>query len=197
VDCPFRFPGQSFDDESGLSYNRYRYYDPQCGRYISPDPLGIDGGLNLYQYSINPARWIDPFGLAVCPVMYERYKKFRELGFSPKDAKALAEHPTNVVSPQRTAHILIGDATGGGHMHPPQPGKTGFPPGWDASKIMHEVSDIATSPTSTFTRPDGKTDLYYKSGKPARFTGTETRDGVPIKVVTEPAGEGVITAHPI
>jgi RHS repeat-associated protein len=49
--------------ESGLHYNRYRYYDPHAGRYISPDPIGVLGGLNPYGYSTNPKRWIDPLGL--------------------------------------------------------------------------------------------------------------------------------------
>ena len=69
IDCPFRFPGQYFDEESGLHYNRFRYYDPQTGRFISPDPIGIAGGLNTYRYALNPLRSIDPFGLSpnFCP----------------------------------------------------------------------------------------------------------------------------------
>jgi len=57
------FPGQWLDDESGLYYNRFRYYDPSCGRYISPDPIGLRGGLNAYAYVPAPTHWIDPFGL--------------------------------------------------------------------------------------------------------------------------------------
>jgi RHS repeat-associated protein len=61
--CPFRFQGQYEDEESGLCYNRFRYYDPDCGRFISPDPLGAFGALNLYRYAPNPISWIDPLGL--------------------------------------------------------------------------------------------------------------------------------------
>jgi hypothetical protein len=78
----------------------------------------------------------------------------------------------------------------------PVPGKTAFPESWSGPKILHEVSDIVTDPNVTFTRPDGQTGLYYNSGKPARFVGYGVRDGVRIKVVYEPAGEGVITAYP-
>lgn len=59
---PFRFPGQIEDAETGLHYNRYRYYDPEIGRYISPDPIGLDGGWNLYAYGPNPVGWADPMG---------------------------------------------------------------------------------------------------------------------------------------
>jgi len=59
---PFRFPGQMEDAESRLHYNRYRYYDPDTGRYLTPDPIGIAGGLSLYEYTRNPIAWIDPMG---------------------------------------------------------------------------------------------------------------------------------------
>ncbi len=61
---PFRFPGQSADQETGLYYNRFRYYDPLVGQYLSPDPVGLTGGANLYVYCPNPVNWIDPFGLS-------------------------------------------------------------------------------------------------------------------------------------
>ncbi len=59
---PFRAPGQQEDAETGLFYNRYRYYDPDLGRFISPDPIGLEGGLNTYAYGPNPIAWIDPMG---------------------------------------------------------------------------------------------------------------------------------------
>jgi RHS repeat-associated protein len=62
VAVPFRFPGQLEDAETGLLYNRYRTYDPETGRFLTPDPIGLDGGLNLYGYGPNPVAWIDPMG---------------------------------------------------------------------------------------------------------------------------------------
>jgi len=62
-DCPWRFAGQYADDESGLFYNRFRYHDCDTGQYISPDPIGLRGGLNLYSYVPNPLKYIDPLGL--------------------------------------------------------------------------------------------------------------------------------------
>nr|WP_282599440.1 RHS repeat-associated core domain-containing protein [Pseudomonas mosselii] len=61
---PIRFQGQYHDNETGLHYNRYRYYDPRAGRFISQDPISYLGGVSLYQYVPNPIDWIDPWGLA-------------------------------------------------------------------------------------------------------------------------------------
>ncbi|MGM1236157.1 YdcD family protein, partial [Escherichia coli] len=60
---PYRLPGQQHDEESGLYYNRHRHYDPLQGRYITPDPIGLRGGWNMYQYPLNPIQVIDPMGL--------------------------------------------------------------------------------------------------------------------------------------
>ena len=58
-----RFPGQYFDTETSLHYNTRRYYDPKIGRYITQDPIGFSGGLNLYNYAGgNPVNYIDPTG---------------------------------------------------------------------------------------------------------------------------------------
>lgn len=58
-----RLPGQQYDEESGLYYNRHRYYNPGQGRYITQDPIGLKCGWNLYQYPLNPVQLIDPLGL--------------------------------------------------------------------------------------------------------------------------------------
>ena len=59
-----RFQGQYLDRETGLHYNTFRYYDADIGRFISPDPIGLEGGINLGSYSPNPISWIDPWGWA-------------------------------------------------------------------------------------------------------------------------------------
>ncbi|MCL7930675.1 RHS repeat-associated core domain-containing protein, partial [Halomonas llamarensis] len=64
VTQPIRFQGQWHDEESGLYYNRHRYYDPEQGRYISQDPIGLNGGTNLYQYASAPTIQVDPQGLS-------------------------------------------------------------------------------------------------------------------------------------
>ncbi|MGH2943715.1 MAG: RHS repeat-associated core domain-containing protein, partial [Solirubrobacteraceae bacterium] len=97
-------------------------------------------------------------------------------------AGRVADDYVNLASPQRTQHILYGDATGGGHLHPGLPGKTPFPESWSPERVMHEISDVATDPSSQRI-PQG-----------AREVVLGTRDGVDIKVVTD--GRDIITGHP-
>ncbi|MEU6760877.1 DUF6531 domain-containing protein [Streptomyces sp. NPDC046853] len=64
---PLRFPGQYFDAETGLHYNYHRHYDPDAGRYVTADPLGLAPALNPMSYVINPFSWADPLGLSPYP----------------------------------------------------------------------------------------------------------------------------------
>lgn len=103
----------------------------------------------------------------------------------------------NLASQQRTQHILLGDATGGGHLWPGAPGKTAFPSTWTESQIMHNVSDLATDPSATWTQLTGRAGANYTSkGAPVRWAVEGVRDGVSIRVIVEPRGEGIITAYP-
>ena len=86
-------PGQYLDRETGLHYNTFRFYDPDIGRFTQPDPIGLAGGLNLYQYAPTPATWIDPLGLEVCRLNKEDMAKLDKT------------KPTNMVRPHRH-HIV-------------------------------------------------------------------------------------------
>ena len=69
-----RLPGQQYDEESGLYYNRHRYYDPLQGRYITQDPIGLRGGWNVYAYPLDPVGYIDPLGqMSLFPKEYPNY----------------------------------------------------------------------------------------------------------------------------
>jgi RHS repeat-associated protein len=63
IEQDIRLSGQHYDKETGLYYNRYRYYDPKIGSYTNQDSIGLAGGANHYNYPVNPTRRIDPLGL--------------------------------------------------------------------------------------------------------------------------------------
>ena len=72
VEQNLRFQGQYFDNETQLHYNTFRYYEPEIGRFISQDPIGLGGDWNLYQYVANPTAWVDPLGLDALSILAGR-----------------------------------------------------------------------------------------------------------------------------
>ncbi|MEI7079095.1 RHS repeat-associated core domain-containing protein, partial [Pectobacterium versatile] len=81
---PLRYAGQYADDETGLHYNLFRYYDPTVGRFTTQDPIGLAGGINLYQYAPNPIGWVDPLGLTKECGSTKRNGKYTEPDLPPK-----------------------------------------------------------------------------------------------------------------
>ena len=110
---PLRFQGQYCDAETGLHYNRHRYYDPQMGRFTTQDPISLAGGVNLYQYAPNPVGYIDPFGLAKnkkenCPQSSPgAMQKEVERGQAPKDISRVDRGHI----PGQEPHIHYSDGT--------------------------------------------------------------------------------------
>lgn len=68
IQQPIRFQGQQLDEETGLHYNRFRHYDPSVGRYVTQDPIGLNGGVNNSLYPVNPISRLDPLGLQVTAI---------------------------------------------------------------------------------------------------------------------------------
>jgi RHS repeat-associated protein len=88
--CPFRYQGQYEDQETGLYYNRFRYYDPESGAYISQDPIGLLGGMSLYSYVLNTSTFVDPFGLSC---QKPDKLKFSAEGVSHVKKRHISSHP--------------------------------------------------------------------------------------------------------
>ena len=93
VEQPLRFQGQYEDAETGLHYNRHRYYDPDAARFITQDPIGLLGGINVYQYGPNPTGWVDPLGLTK-----------KKGGCDPCCPKLIVLNPKDVNFAQRTVN---------------------------------------------------------------------------------------------
>ncbi|SET59347.1 RHS repeat-associated core domain-containing protein [Thorsellia anophelis DSM 18579] len=96
---PLRFQGQYFDQETGLHYNTFRYYDPETGRFTQQDPIGLAGGINLYQYAPNPLMWIDPLGLS-CTAKMQPYRE---------DVRVKGPHADIYVNNRKVAEARLGD----------------------------------------------------------------------------------------
>ena len=79
-----RFQGQYLDRETGLHYNTFRYYDPDVGRFTTEDPIGLNGGFNLYQYADDPIGWIDPWGLMCSKSVFTKKGRIKSAGLPTK-----------------------------------------------------------------------------------------------------------------
>ncbi len=119
IDNPLRFQGQYNDEELGLYYNRFRYYDPEICAFISQDPLGLAAGVNIYQYAPNSWGWIDPFGLTC----YSRPKGFRK-GVRDKVWDSAIESSTGRVRDPKTGRF----------MSKKKPWEMGHKPGYEFRK---------------------------------------------------------------
>ncbi len=91
TDCPFRYPGQYEDAETGLHYNRFRYYDCHLGSYISQDPIGLIGGLRYYGYVSDPLFWVDVYGLKDCASRRDAFRSAKRDSGIPT-----GQHPSRV-----------------------------------------------------------------------------------------------------
>ncbi|WP_413227033.1 RHS repeat-associated core domain-containing protein [Dickeya parazeae] len=111
VYCELRYQGQVYDSETGLYYNRHRYYDPTLGQYISADPIGLAGGLRPQGYVHNPMEWVDPFGLSGCPG--EKNKKTTYEGESRRDAFRQAKRDAGIPMGQQPRSVTRPDLLDG------------------------------------------------------------------------------------
>lgn len=120
-----RFQGQYYDSETGLHYNRYRYYEPHSARYMSKDPIGLFGGLNNSSYVNDPNQWVDPMGLQqrdssfLNVGSYENVKKSQETYEKYKDSKSVKDVAEKFATGKSSgASLTLGVGVGGAaHYH--------------------------------------------------------------------------------
>ncbi|MCA9578004.1 MAG: RHS domain-containing protein, partial [Myxococcales bacterium] len=139
---PLRFPGHYHDATTGLHCNRFRYYSPELGRYLESDPVGIQGGLNLYGYCAdgNPLRDVDLRGLSGCPddcppqAAPEEGPAAEEVRLSPNGQPMVLRPSLDGTGPPRWT-LVEGTRT-------PSRRETDFPSGyrastWEALAMLH------------------------------------------------------------
>ena len=110
VEQNLRMQGQYYDEESGLHYNLFRYYDPDSGRFTQLDPIGLAGGINLYQYAPNALGWVDPLGLSRKCSLQNKYKEIDKQNLPGwiKDSFKNGEYKTVVTTEDITLYRVFG-----------------------------------------------------------------------------------------
>jgi RHS repeat-associated protein len=124
-----RFPGQYEDQETGTHYNYFRDYDPQTGRYVQSDPIGLNGGVNTYSYALNtPLNAYDPDGRFAWLVKLcgKGYQKVRKLSKSEAVQKARDGENILVDGGLSEATKLAKKASKGGKIHKHKDGHAPF-----------------------------------------------------------------------
>ncbi|MBC3335337.1 type IV secretion protein Rhs, partial [Pseudomonas proteolytica] len=140
---PLRFQGQYYDRESGLHYNRHRYYNPDNGRYLTPDPVKLAGGVNGYLYVPNPTGWVDPLGLNACPGE-DKCKPGSEGQNPSANTKADERAPSLPAPTTKKQYLYRGDT-----RHPLEIFKHGFKSrGKSTDLLLHSLDN--TNPPSNF-----------------------------------------------
>lgn len=108
--CPFRYRGQYEDAETGLYYNRFRFYDPEAAQYISLDPVDLRGGLRLHAYVRDPLRYVDIFGLVYTGGRHSQTKKPTGDGMDSHHMPAKASYADSALTPNEGPAIKMDPA---------------------------------------------------------------------------------------
>jgi RHS repeat-associated protein len=182
-----RFAGQYYDYETGLHYNRHRYYDPKCGRFVSKDPVGLRGGINLFAYVNNsPVQWVDPLGLAGCKYLFRGDSRSPETifneGFRPQGTDtdlckhALTNEPSTFVSTSTSPNVArdFAQTQGEGYVYTinSQPNGVNVNDALGASSPYPEESEVAVPGGISSTDIMGARQV----GSDGNFVGPFTRN---------------------
>ncbi len=204
ADCPFRFQGQYEDVETGLYYNRFRYYDPQEGTYVSQDPIGLEGGMSLYNYVDNPSTWTDVTGLSGIP-SFDELKRLSQttLDFSTAKDSAVFWSGSRMKDAQRwafnTGRTTLEQTKGGKYLDSldlfnPKNGLTGSQAAEVWNIASKRFADGATGIVHVFSTgakrfgPYGER-TWWRIEKPALLANLKvseiirmTKDGIKLKI---------------
>nr|WP_308700595.1 RHS repeat-associated core domain-containing protein [Pseudomonas ceruminis] len=117
VEQNLRFQGQYLDEETAFHYNIFRYYDSDLGRFVTQDPIGLEGGYNLYLYAPSAVIWIDPLGLCKSAASSDKGRTKAMHDLERNGFKVVAEEVTMKVNGSRVrADFVARDAQGNLHI---------------------------------------------------------------------------------
>ena len=193
-----RYQGQYLDRETGLHYNIFRYYDPDTGRFTQPDPIGLAGGFNLYQYAPNSLNWLDPLGLSCS--YNSKSKRWHD-----NETGRFTKRPTNPADlVNKDGRINMADieawAKQGGIPNTWTSDPSRFPNGGfkyrsgkyqihghgidPKAQIEHPGSNAANMPTVRITDISNKNwkkqEVFTIDGEWVKFKGNENRAHIPL-----------------
>ncbi|WP_434696280.1 PAAR/RHS domain-containing protein [Pseudomonas sp. Z1-14] len=172
-----RFQGQYLDRETGLHFNTFRFYDPDIGRFTTPDPIGWLGGLNLYQYAPNPLTWIDPWGWACRSAVSGNKGRTKAINDLKRNKfKIVAEEVTMKVNGKRIrADFVARDQRGKLHVFEVKHGTGKLTPNQTDSKVFD-----MTKPANTTQHLGGGTIKPSAGTKGSFKVDTKGKPGVPL-----------------
>ena len=172
-----RFQGQYLDRETGLHFNTFRFYDPDVGRFTTPDPIGLLGGLNLYQYAPNPLTWIDPWGWACKSAVSGNKGRTKAIHDLKKNGfKVVSEEVTMKVNGKRIrADFVAKDRNGKLHVFEVKHGTGKLTPNQTGSGVFD-----MTKPANTTQHLGGGTIKPSAGTKGSFKVDTKGKPGVPL-----------------
>jgi RHS repeat-associated protein len=162
-DCPFRYQGQYEDVETGLYYNRFRYYDPETGGYISQDPIRLEGANHsLYAYVKDTNSWIDALGLSCTPSIEAKHIFHGEINANGKPVGFHHEGSIGHVGKARVKTVIDPPNSQGIYrakveIYDPvtrswkakNAPSTFFPKDWSRARVLQEIREAHNSATIT------------------------------------------------
>ncbi|WP_248731415.1 RHS repeat-associated core domain-containing protein [Pseudomonas sp. MWU13-2517] len=172
-----RFQGQYLDRETGLHFNTFRFYDPDVGRFTTPDPIGLLGGLNLYQYAPNPLTWIDPWGWACKSAVSGNKGRTKAIHDLKRNGfKVVSEEVTMKVNGKRIrADFVAKDRNGKLHVFEVKHGTGKLTPNQTGSGVFD-----MTKPANTTQHLGGGTIKPSAGTKGSFKVDTKGKPGVPL-----------------